>query len=90
MRLQAWEVKESTTTKQRRACAEVVGIVKRAWRPLVCVLEPDSAIGNQYLVEPLDVRFPKINICTRQVGGLGQTKDVVLGWLGEVLRVSQA
>ena len=34
--------------------------MKRAWRPLVCVLEPDSAMGNQYLVEPLDARFPKV------------------------------
>ena len=44
----------------------MVGIVKRAWRPLVCVLEPESAMGNQYLVEPLDARFPKVNVTTRQ------------------------
>ena len=26
-----------------------------------------SAIGSQYLVEPLDARIPRINITTRQV-----------------------
>ena len=31
-------------------------------RPLVCVLESDTAMGRQYLVEPLDARFPKVNM----------------------------
>ena len=44
----------------------VVGIVKRNWRPYVCVLDPESAMGSQYLVEPLDSRVPKVNISTRQ------------------------
>ena len=49
-----------------RACGCVVGVVKRNWRPYVCVLDPESAIGSQYLVEPLDTRIPKVNITTRQ------------------------
>jgi exosome complex exonuclease DIS3/RRP44 len=49
-----------------RACGVVVGIVKRNWRPFVCVLDPESAMGGQYLVEPLEQRIPKINITTRQ------------------------
>ncbi len=42
-----------------RACGVVVGVVKRNWRPYVCVLDPESAMGSQYLVEPLDTRVPK-------------------------------
>ena len=49
-----------------RACGSVVGIVKRNWRPYVCVLDPESALGSQFLVEPLDSRVPKVNISTRQ------------------------
>lgn len=45
---------------------EVVGVVKRGWRPYSCVLDPESAIGSQLLAEPLDARIPKINITTRQ------------------------
>ena len=41
--------------RRRRACGEVVGVVKRAWRPYVCVLDTESAIGQQLLAEPLDV-----------------------------------
>ena len=52
--------------KSGRACGVVVGIVKRAWRPYVCVLDPESAIGGQYLVEPLEQKIPRINISTRQ------------------------
>ena len=32
-----------------RACGAVVGIVKRNWRPYVCVLDPESAMGSQVL-----------------------------------------
>jgi len=49
-----------------RPCGVVVGVVRRAWRPYVCVLDPESAIGQQYLTEPLDARIPRINISTRQ------------------------
>ena len=62
---------DGSTAKEKgagegRACGVVVGIVKRAWRPYVCVLDPESAIGGQYLAEPLDQRIPRINITTRQ------------------------
>ncbi|KAL1520405.1 hypothetical protein AB1Y20_021991 [Prymnesium parvum] len=65
---QDWEQEQQAKSQKtsKRACGEVVGIVKRAWRPLVCVLERDSGTGNQYLVEPVDMKFPKINITTRQ------------------------
>tara|TARA_B100000524_G_scaffold260752_1_gene141899 strand:- start:281 stop:3166 length:2886 start_codon:yes stop_codon:yes gene_type:complete len=49
-----------------KPCAVVVGIIKRNWKPVVCVLDPETALGSQYLVEPLDARIPKINISTRQ------------------------
>ena len=62
---------KAATAKERRT-GVVVGIVKRAWRPVVCVLEPDTAMGNTYLVEPLDMRIPKINISTRQVRRRGR------------------
>ena len=44
-----------------RPCGEVVGVVKRGWRPYTCVIDMDSAIGNQYLAEPLDARIPRAN-----------------------------
>lgn len=69
---QTWEGPNELTKSRRHAFAEVVGIVKRAWRPLVGVLDVESAIGNQCLVEPLDVRFPKVNISTRQVTRLAR------------------
>ena len=40
----------------------VVGVVKRGWRPYVCVLDPESGLGGNYLAEPLDQRIPRINI----------------------------
>jgi exosome complex exonuclease DIS3/RRP44 len=49
-----------------KPCGEVVGIVRRGWRPYVCVLDPESSVGGQYLVEPLDLSIPRINIATRQ------------------------
>ena len=49
-----------------KPCGVVVGIIKRGWRPYVCVLDPESAMGGQYLVEPLEQRIPRINITTRQ------------------------
>ena len=53
-----------------RPCGEVVGVVKRGWRPYTCVIDMDSAIGNQYLAEPLDARIPRVNITTRQPAAL--------------------
>jgi len=53
-----------------RPCGTVVGVVKRAWRPYSCVLDPETAMGSQYLAEPLDARIPKINITTRQAAML--------------------
>mmetsp|Transcript_12716 Transcript_12716/g.42240 ORF Transcript_12716/g.42240 Transcript_12716/m.42240 type:complete len:766 (-) Transcript_12716:933-3230(-) len=52
--------------RRARPSGVVVGIVRRAWRPYACVLDPDSAMGSQYLAEPLDTRIPKINLTTRQ------------------------
>lgn len=51
-----------------RACGVVVGIVRRGWRPYVCVLEPDSSAGggHSFLVEPVEKKIPKISITTRQ------------------------
>jgi len=37
----------------------------------VCVLDPDSGLGGNYLAEPLDQRVPRINISTRQAESLG-------------------
>jgi exosome complex exonuclease DIS3/RRP44 len=56
----------AVASKEGRPCGTVVGIVKRSWRPYVCVLDPESCIGGQYLVEPLEQKVPKINIATRQ------------------------
>jgi exosome complex exonuclease DIS3/RRP44 len=49
-------------SRGKRACGVVVGVVKRGWRPYVCVLDPDSGLGGNYLAEPLDQRVPRINI----------------------------
>ena len=50
-----------------KACGVVMGIIKRGWRPYVCVLDPESGLaGGSYLVEPQDMRIPRINITTRQ------------------------
>ena len=58
-----------------KACGVVVGVIKRGWRPYVCVLDPESALGGQYLVEPLEQKIPKINITTRQPDLLTGTPD---------------
>jgi len=49
-------------SRGKRACGVVVGVVKRGWRPYVCVLDPESGLGGNYLAEPLDQRIPRINI----------------------------
>ena len=41
-----------------RACGAVVGIVKRNWRPYVCVLDPESAMGSQVLTLTLTLTLP--------------------------------
>ena len=66
----ATDAKKGKGSGGGRACGEVVGVVKRAWRPYVCVLDTESAIGQQLLAEPLDVRVPKVNITTRQAAQL--------------------
>ena len=52
-------------TASGRPCGVVVGIIKRGWRPYVCVLDPESSMGGQFLVEPLEQKIPKINIVRR-------------------------
>jgi len=41
-----------------RPCGSVVGVVKRAWRPYSCVLDPETAIGKRTLSTSVEGRGP--------------------------------
>ena len=54
----------SRTEKGTRACGAVVGIVKRNWRPYVCVLDPESAMGSQVRYLVITPTLPSYHPCS--------------------------
>lgn len=78
------EVQEPKKKRKRVAdvapCAKVVGIIKRAWRPLCGALEKSVVTsGSSHLFKPADSRYPKVRIETRQYDTLlGQRIIVVV------------
>ena len=47
-----------------RACGAVVGVVKRNWRPYVCVLDPESAMGSQVRYLVITPTLPSYHPCS--------------------------